>query len=214
MIRKLTEGAFAALVAAMLLLPFDTVRAGIPVGTWRSHPAYNNATFSLTAFSYVFVLSDGGLYFFDPADDGLYTIDRTGGLSDTDISAMAYCDSEKAILLVYSNGNIDILYENKTIYNFTESMTKFMSRLFLSIVHTRFSHDHPMSFPSNVNMSLKFFCINSFQLPGSERLSDVLAMNRPLSVPHIIVSWNNSTFFAGVSNLKVSLISLFRMSKW
>ena len=120
MIRKLTEGAFAALVAAMLLLPFDTVRAGIPVGTWRSHPAYNNATFSLTAFSYVFVLSDGGLYFFDPADDGLYTIDRTGGLSDTDISAMAYCDSEKAILLVYSNGNIDILYENETIYNFTD----------------------------------------------------------------------------------------------
>lgn len=120
MIRKLTKGAFAALVAAMLLLPFNTVQAGIPVGTWRSHPAYSNATFSLNAFSCVFVLSDGGLYFFDPADNGLYTIDRTGGLSDTDISRIAYCDSEKAILLVYSNGNIDILYENETIYNFTD----------------------------------------------------------------------------------------------
>ena len=120
MIKKLTRGAIIALTAVMLLLPFNKVNAGIPVGTWRSHPSYNNATLSVKAFGRIFVLSDGALYFYDPDDDAVYTIDKTGGLSDTDIASMAYCNSEKAIVLVYSNGNIDILYDDETIYNFTD----------------------------------------------------------------------------------------------
>ena len=120
MIKKLTRGAIIAIAAVMLLLPFYKANAGIPVGTWRAHPAYNDATFSLKAFGYILVLSDGALYIYDPTDDGLYTIDKTGGLGDTQIVAMGYCYSEKAVLLVYSNGNIDILYDDFTIYNFTD----------------------------------------------------------------------------------------------
>ena len=120
MIKKLTRGAIIAIAAVMLLLPFNKVRAGIPVGTWRAHPAYNDATFSLKAFGLIFVVSDGAIYFYDPADEGLYTIDKTGGLGDTDIAAIGYCNSEKAVLLVYSNGNIDIIYDDLSIYNFTD----------------------------------------------------------------------------------------------
>ena len=120
MIRKFTKGAVAALIAVTLLLPFNTLSAGIPVGTWRSHPAYNNATCAVKAFGQIFVLSEGAIYSYDPADNGLYTIDKTGGLSDTEISAIGYCKSEDALLLVYSNGNIDILYSNYSIYNFTD----------------------------------------------------------------------------------------------
>ena len=120
MIKKLTRGAIIAIAAVMLLLPFNKANAGIPVGTWRAHPAYNEASFSLYAFGNVFVLSDGALYFFDPKDNALYTLDKTGGLADTQIAAMAYCETERAIVLVYSNGNIDILYSDETIYNFTD----------------------------------------------------------------------------------------------
>ena len=116
---KLTKGAFAAALAAVLLLPFPTVMAGVPVGQWKLHPAYNNAGRSVAAFSQIFVLSDGSLYSYSPLDneDAVYTYDKTGGLSDCDIATMTYCDSEKALLLVYSNGNIDILYEDGTIAN-------------------------------------------------------------------------------------------------
>ena len=109
MIKKLTRGAIIAIAAVMLLLPFYKAQAGIPVGTWRAHPAYNDATFSIKAFGYVCVLSEGALYFYDPSDQGLYTIDKTGGLGDTDISAIGYSDSQKALVLVCSNGNIDLL---------------------------------------------------------------------------------------------------------
>ena len=120
MIKKLTRGAIIAITAVMLLLPFDKVNAGIPVGTWRAHPAYNDATFSLKAFGYVFVLSDGAFYMYDPSDQGIYTIDKTGGLGDTDIAAMGYSPSLKTLVLLYSNGNIDLLYDDFTIYNFTD----------------------------------------------------------------------------------------------
>ena len=120
MIKRLTRGAIIAIAAVMLLLPFNKAYAGIPVGTWRAHPSYNDATFSLQAFGMILVLSDGALYFYDPQDDALYTIDKTGGLGDTDIAVMGYCNSEKAVVLVYSNGNIDILYNDFTIYNFTD----------------------------------------------------------------------------------------------
>ena len=68
MIKRLTRGAIIAIAAVMLLLPFYKAQAGIPVGTWRSHPAYNNATYALNAFGKIFVISEGALYFYDPAD--------------------------------------------------------------------------------------------------------------------------------------------------
>ena len=120
MIKVLTKGAIIAITAVMLLLPFNKVYAGIPVGTWRSHPSYNDATKAIKAFGLIHVLSDGAYYFYDPADNALYTVDKTGGLGDTDISEIGYCPAENAILLLYSNGNIDIVYSDETIYNFTD----------------------------------------------------------------------------------------------
>ena len=120
MINKLTRGIVTALIAITVLLPFNKVKAGIPVGTWRAHPAYNNATFSLKAFGKIMVLSEGAIYYYDPSDNSVYTIDKTGGLSDTDIAAIGFCKTEDAVLLAYSNGNIDILYSDETIYNCTD----------------------------------------------------------------------------------------------
>lgn len=120
MIKKLTRGIVTALIAITVLLPFNKVKAGIPVGTWRAHPAYNNATFSLKAFGKIMVLSEGSIYYYDPSDNSVYTIDKVGGLSDTDIAAIGLCKTENAVLIVYSNGNIDILYSDETIYNCTD----------------------------------------------------------------------------------------------
>jgi hypothetical protein len=101
-------------------LPFQKTEAGIPIGHWRSHQAYSDATMSLKAFGQIFVLSDGSLYSYNPDDDAVFTYDKTSGLSDYQITTMAYCKAENSIILVYSNGNIDILYENGKLFNFTD----------------------------------------------------------------------------------------------
>ena len=117
---KNIKGAIAATVATMLLFSFIDVFAGIPIGHWKSHYAYSDATLSLNAFGQIFVLSDGSIYSFDPVDNALYTYDKTGGLNGTEIISMNYCKAENCILLVYSDGNMDILYENGKLYNFTD----------------------------------------------------------------------------------------------
>lgn len=119
--RLMTKAVYtASLIAVILLLPFSYSAATIPTGEWKSHFSYHNATKSLKAFDRLFVLSYGSIYSFDSEDNSLYIYDKTGGLSDTYISDIEYCDKEKAMLIIYSNGNIDILYEDETIYNFTD----------------------------------------------------------------------------------------------
>lgn len=119
--KKMTRVVYSAVfTAVILLLSFVKSYATIPMGEWKTHLSYHNATKSLKAFGIQFVLSSGSIYSFSPKDNSLYIYDKIGGLSDTYISNIDYSDKEKAMLLLYSNGNIDILYEDETIYNFTD----------------------------------------------------------------------------------------------
>ena len=202
MIRKLTRGAIIALTAVMLLLPFNKVSAGIPVGTWRSHPAYNNATQAVNAFGYIFVLSEGALYFYDPVDEGLYTLDKTGGLGDTDIAYIAYCKSENAVLLVYSNGNIDILYSNETIYNFTDLKNNNTGTVTVNEVKV----DGNIAYIST-NIGLVIFDVKRREIKNTYRLDS------PINTSVII---NDSLFCGTDSGIYVGLMSsnLLDKSNW
>jgi len=120
MIQKIRKAAFAVSVAVTLVLPFQKTEAGIPIGHWRSHQAYSDATMSLKAFGQIFVLSDGSLYSYNPDDDAVFTYDKTSGLSDYQITTMAYCKAENSIILVYSNGNMTF---------FTKTVSSLISRI-------------------------------------------------------------------------------------
>ena len=124
--RTTHKGAFAAALAAMLLLSFSTGNAEtLPIGTWKLHLAYNNAERIVPAFGQLFVLSDGSLYSYSPLDDenAVFTFDKTGGLSDVNIASIACCEALKTLVLVYSSGNIDLLYEDGTMYNCPDIVT-------------------------------------------------------------------------------------------
>ena len=108
------------LMFAMLLFSCGMAVARIPVGEWSVHPAYHNATKVEKAFGRIFVLSDGSLYSYDRTDDYIQTYDRLNFLSDTEISDMAFCQKENALLLCYRNGNIDFLLQDDEVYNVTD----------------------------------------------------------------------------------------------
>ncbi|MCQ2110370.1 MAG: Por secretion system protein [Bacteroidaceae bacterium] len=92
----------------------------IPVDEWQVHLSYHNATSCLNAFGKLYVLSDGSLYSYSPDDNSINTYDKTNYLSDNGIGSIAWCKSEKAIVIGYKNGNIDLLYENDDVYNITD----------------------------------------------------------------------------------------------
>lgn len=86
-------------------------------GKWYKYPAYHNAVKCIRAFSKIFVLSDGSLYSFDERDSEIHTYDYVGALNDNDIADIAWCSDEKAVVICYNSGNIDLLYENDNISN-------------------------------------------------------------------------------------------------
>ncbi len=89
----------------------------IPLGTWRSHIAYDHADKILVAGNRIYCLTDNGLFYFDKTDNSLGTLSKVNGLSDVIITAAGY-SQDGTLVLGYDNGNLDIISGN-TVKNFT-----------------------------------------------------------------------------------------------
>lgn len=107
--------------ALLLLLAIPAQGA---IGDWKVYPALHNATKSVVASNKVYVLSDGGLYSYSPDDGEVQTYEKNNPLSDNSIAYIDYCAAQKALLIVYSNANIDLLYNDGTVYNVTDFKNK------------------------------------------------------------------------------------------
>lgn len=110
-IRKLYAVFFTAV---LLISPLFGRAATIPIDKWKLHPSYSDAVKVVRAWGRLYVLSDGSLYSTVIGSDmvELYTYDKNGGLSDFKIADIAYCESVNTLVLAYSNGNLDLLFED------------------------------------------------------------------------------------------------------
>lgn len=91
---------------------------------WRVHNSYRYATDCCTMGEKVYVLSAGSLYSYNKEDGELLTYDHITTLSDVRIACMEYSDVIDALVIVYENANIDLLYDDETIYNITDFKNK------------------------------------------------------------------------------------------
>lgn len=107
-----------------LLLSAAIVKAGI--GDWKLYPAYQNATYCQISGDKVYILSSGALYSYNRSDNEVRLYDKINTLSDIDIKHIAYCKDIKALVIVYSNANIDILYDDEEIYNISDFKNKIL----------------------------------------------------------------------------------------
>ena len=87
------------------------------VGTWKTYMAYNQATAVTETSNLVFGIYDGSLLSYNPDDGEVRTYSNQNGLHDTDIRLMAYHPGANALILVYSNANIDIFQGENNVYN-------------------------------------------------------------------------------------------------
>jgi len=87
------------------------------VGEWRAHFAYHNATECAAMGDRVWVVSDGSLYSYSPADTYVDIYNKCTLLNDQGIRYMRPCESENLLMLVYDDANIDLLYPDETIVN-------------------------------------------------------------------------------------------------
>lgn len=94
------------------------------IGQWKYYLGYQGITYIEPAGSKVFVLANGGLYAYNLNDNSITTYDRLNTLNDTDISFIAWCESAKKLVIVYSNYNIDLLSLDDHVTNISDYYSK------------------------------------------------------------------------------------------
>ena len=90
------------------------------VGDWTLYPSYHDVTHCEVVGNKVYVLASGALFSFNTKDNEVMTYDKLNSLSDIDITHIAYSNYIKALVVIYSNANIDILYDDESVYNITD----------------------------------------------------------------------------------------------
>lgn len=112
------------ILALFSILIAITTAAGI--GDWVLYPSYSNATYCQVAGDKVYILASGALYSFDRSDNEIRLYNKINTLSDIDITHIAYSKDIKALVIVYSNANIDILYDDESVYNMSDFKNKIL----------------------------------------------------------------------------------------
>lgn len=84
---------------------------------WNVYPSYMNATQNVTTDSYVYGLMNGNLLRYDTDDQTVETYNSLEHLSDMGISHIAWCQEAKTLVIVYSNGNIDLMNTDNSVWN-------------------------------------------------------------------------------------------------
>lgn len=108
-------------LCALLLSP---LRAAAGNGDWRVYAAYHDAQRTVALHGVVYVLSDGGLYSYDPEDTSVETYDRSNALSDNGIRTILPCAATGELVVVYDNGNIDLLPPDGAAFNLSDLKQK------------------------------------------------------------------------------------------
>lgn len=119
MIRKLS-------LILVILFPF-VVRSQQMTGSWEVFNVYNSVDNVLETPDRLYYISSGSLYYYDVANEESVTMTIQNGLNDTDILNIYYNAAQKYLLLAYSSGNIDLIYDNGDIVNMSDIKDAVMS---------------------------------------------------------------------------------------
>lgn len=95
------------------------------IGDWKLYPSYHNAKYCEVAGDKIYVIASGSLYYYNKSDNELRTYDNFY-LNDIDITNIAYSKEYKALVIIYKNANIDILYDDETVYNISDFKNKLL----------------------------------------------------------------------------------------
>ena len=89
---------------------------------WKIYAAYTNHSKAVKVGSVVYTISDGGLFSYDTEDEYVETYDKSSCLSNNGINNIA--SYGKNIVILYDDGDIDILNMSGTVYNMPELKEK------------------------------------------------------------------------------------------
>jgi len=102
--------------------------AQVAMGKWRTHFAYNSVAQIAQSTTKIYAVSDGALFSVDKEDgqSGMEFYSKVSGLNGSDISRIEFDATSQSLLIVYSDGNIDLLTSGGVV-NIPDLLDKQMS---------------------------------------------------------------------------------------
>lgn len=112
---------------AIFLLFIITSSIKAAIGQWNVYMAYSDITDIEPTGNIVYVLSSGSLFSYNTNDQSINTYNKVYPLNDTEISHIAWCNSAKKLVIIYTNYNIDLLDKNSEVTNISDYYNKSMT---------------------------------------------------------------------------------------
>lgn len=106
---------------------FSTMLRAQALGEWQVYPSYQIATRNVVVGSSVYSLMNGNLLRYDIEDQSVKLYDNYNDLNDFQIRSIAYSEEAKRLILVYKNGNIDLLDLEDNVLNISAYKDKSIS---------------------------------------------------------------------------------------
>ncbi len=93
--------------------------AQVGIGHWRDHSSFSHITCLTASKHQIFGCAENVICYYNYEDWTTDRIDKINALSDVSISTMAYDNSTKVLVVAYSNGNIDLIFDNE-VHNLSD----------------------------------------------------------------------------------------------
>lgn len=106
-----------------LLLSFIEVSAK-QIGEWQVFPSYYVATQNVVAGKIIYSLMDGNLMSYNTEDTEVRLYDSMNCLSSVGIQQIVYSNEAKRLLILYKDGNIDLLDSEDNVINLPYMINK------------------------------------------------------------------------------------------
>ena len=96
---------------------------GVAIGQWRDHFPYDNVINVCEAGNTIYGATPYSLVAYDKTDNSVRRINKINGLSDLNITSIAYCSRFQTLVVAYKNANLDLI-SNNTITNIPDIKRK------------------------------------------------------------------------------------------
>lgn len=111
-----------ALAAAASLLAAVMAGAQTAVGEWMAYQSFGDASGVESHGNMTFCLSNGNLYSFDTDDGSVTPYNRVNLLNGNKASVIGYGAADRVLVVVYDDGNIDLVEGAERTYNIADLM--------------------------------------------------------------------------------------------
>lgn len=103
-------------VALLWCFGFNTnAQTYLEMGSWRSHLPYNDVNQIVEVGNSFYVVAEKGMYRHNSETGEIKIFSKVTGLSETQVQRIGYSESNKTLLVAYSNTNIDLIKEDRII---------------------------------------------------------------------------------------------------